>query len=252
MDETCPVTNTSHTFIKDGEFNICSECGEQVDTVNFDAEWRYYKNNGSSNPARCHQTKSNEKTIDKLIENLKIPENIKKLTEQKYKEIVGQKTIRGKGRKAIVAACMFHVYKDLQEHRTVDQIRNMFDLSKQDFSGGMTRYYEIFKDDRTRHTEPEDLLKMVLNLTGISRTRYNEIYTLMKDVQTKSRALSNSSPMSTASSVVYFYLRTHPQYMDELGLTKRSFSNKVDLSDITVTKLTKEICKVMDAKGVEI
>lgn len=234
----------SHEYIEEEGFNICINCGIQTDIASFDPEWRYYASGGSKNPARCHQSKTTEKNIDKLVENIPITDNVKKLTEQKYKKIVGTKTIRGKGRKAIVAACMFHVYKDLGENRTIDQIREWFNLSKQDISGGLSEYYKTFREDRVRHTEPEDLLRMVLKITGVSIAHYNEICILLKRLQKMSKILNNSSPMSMASSVVFFYIKTHPEKFNQFN--KKSFSEKVDLSDITITKLAKEICNVLE------
>jgi len=241
------MDSCDHDFIEDGEFNICVDCGLQKDIASFDPEWRYYASGGSKNPARCHQTKTTEKNIDKLVANINMSENVKKLTEEKYKTIVGKNTIRGKGRKAIVVACMFHVYKELGEHRTIDQIRENFSLTKQDMSKGLAEYYKVFKNDRVNHTGPEDLLRMVLKITGISISHYNEICILLKKLQKMSRTLNNSSPMSMASSVVYFYIKTHPEVC--VNFNKKAFSDKVDLSDITITKLAKEICKVMEVSN---
>jgi len=59
----------------------CNECGEEVDSsLTFDPEWRFYgaaDNRISKDPSRCHYNKKTaSRSIDKVVENLNIPDGI--------------------------------------------------------------------------------------------------------------------------------------------------------------------------------
>jgi transcription initiation factor TFIIIB Brf1 subunit/transcription initiation factor TFIIB len=173
-----------------------------------------------------------------------IPDAIRKRVESKYMKIVGNETVRGKGRKAIVAACLFYVYPEFGEYRTSDYIRGLFELDKKNMSAGLSRYYEVFPEARNLEIRPVDLIRWILTLTGIKISHYRKIVKIAQYLEGSSQLLERSSPQSVASAIVYFYLCLHPKYKHELGLTKNRFADKTMLSDITVGKLVKEAAAV--------
>lgn len=241
--ETCFHKNM---YEDDNGLNVCTDCGMESECFDFKPEWRYYgtsDNRVSKDPARCrHKSKTNNRGIDKLFEDtrIEIPEAVKAQINAKYNKIIGSDVVRGKCRKGIIAACWFHVYRDFGYYRTTDYIRSRFNLSKKNMSDGLTAYYKAFPEDRTAHTNPEDLLEWILSLTGINKSHYRKIVSITRYLDNSSRLLKRSSPQSVATAIVYFYLCLNPQYKMELGLTKSKFAEKARLSDITVTKLVKE------------
>lgn len=239
-----PECKHDNTIEEDGA-RICEDCGLQVEMVTYDAEWRYYGDTKGKDPSRCHKVKGNEKTIDKVVEKLHLPESIKIATEEKYRKVVGETTARGTGRKAIVAACLLHAYRDKDDIRTVDEIRNLFELSKKDISSGLTKYYEKFPEDRVKHIKPGHLIRHIMSLTGIHISHYRGILALTQYLDHTSSLLSRSGSQSTAAAIVYLYLCLNPEYKEELGLSKTGFAEKVKLSDITIIKLTKEALKII-------
>ena len=233
----------------------CKVCGQEIENLSFEPEWRFYGSadtRNCSNPSRCHKGKNQNKTVGILLDHLQLSTAIKALTQKKYQNVVGKETVRGKGRKAIVAACLFHAFKDFGECRTQNEIRDWFGIKIQRMSTGMTAYYKVFPTDITCHIEPRDLVKNILfKIEANIRAHYRKILSLVKLVENKSLILNRSNPYSVAASIVFLYLCIHPQYKQQLELTKKSFAKKVKLSDITISKLAKEACFVIKA-GVRI
>jgi len=233
----------------DNGLYICRDCNSEIEVLDFEPEWRYYgsaDNRSAKNPERCHRSRSSGRGIRKVFEEHQIdaPYAIVAQVESKYEKVVGEDTVRGKGRKAIIAACLFHAYTEFGEYRTTDYVRNLFKLTKKQMSGGLTRYYRAFPEARTLHTRPENLLRWILTLTGVNQDHYRKIVQISRYLENSSRLLKRSSPQSVASAIVYFYLCLNPEYKSQLGLTKNRFAERALLSDITVTKLVKEAATI--------
>ena len=245
-EEKCIHVNT---YEDDNGLYLCRDCNSELEILNFEPEWRYYGNSDnrtSKDPARCHRGRPSGRHLVKMFEGnrIDIPDSIRAQVEVKYGKVVGTDTVRGKGRKAIIASCLFYAYQEFGEYRTSDYVRNLFKLTKKNMSGGLSRYYRAFPDARTKHTHPENLLRWILTLTGVNQSHYRKIVQISRYLENSSRLLKRSSPQSVASAIVYFYLCLHPEYKSELGLTKNRFAEKALLSDITVTKLVREAANI--------
>ena len=112
-------------------------------------------------------------------------------------------------------------------------------------SSGLRKYYEKFPEDRTKHIQPEDLIRRILVLTNIPLNNYRKIVHIAKYLENSSRLLNHSSPQSVASAIVYLYLCMNPELKESLSLSKTKFAELAKLSDITVTKLVKEASKIV-------
>ena len=235
-----------NTYEDENGLYVCSDCHEELQIMDFDPEWKYYGDSGGSNPERCHRSRGQGRGIRDAFtkHNINVHDAIMAQVETKYGIVVGKNTVRGKGRQAIIAACLFHVYIEFGQYRTSDYIRNLFDLKKKQMSVGLTKYYEAFPEARTIHIGPQDLLRWILNLTGVSKENYRKIVQIFRYLENSSALFQRSSPQSVASAIVYFYLCLHPEYKSQLGLTKNTFAEKALLSDITVTKLVREAADI--------
>jgi len=229
---------------------ICRACGDELFELNFDPEWTYYgqsDNKRSADPARCHRSRSsNKEGVGKVFGELKleVAAAIRAQVSIRYDKIVNGETVRGKSRRAIVAACLFHIYPEFGQVRTSDYIRSLFDLTKKRMSEGLRRYYATFPEATSFHIRPVDLLSWILTLTGIDKSHYRKIVCITRYLENSSRLLKRSSPQSVAAGIVYFYLCLNPKYKAELGLTKNKFAEKARLSDITVNKLVREAASI--------
>lgn len=261
----CPLDKCLHRNIFEDEngMDVCEDCGVEIEKFDFEPEWRYYygkDNRSQRDPSRCrNKGKTENKSISKVFEEagLEIPEAIMTQIKQRYQKVIsnqdfqnkksgttepskGKEKPRGKGRKAIIAACWLHVYLKAGYHRTSDYIRNKFSLSKKDMSSGLTNYYIAFPEDRDIHTSAADLVEWIMTLTNVSKEHYKEIHLMVKYLESSSRLMKSSSPQSVASATVYFYLCLHPEYRQKIGVTKSNFAERVYLSEITITKLVTE------------
>jgi len=255
-EEDCKHENS---FSADG-INICKNCGCEIEELDFQPEWRFYgasDNKTTKDPSRCHRSRETTKGgIDKVFQDSRLGylnQATRKKTEMKYKQIVGEETVRGKRRKSIVAACLLYTLRDEGDVRTSDEVRKMFcgsngsnaGLTKQEMSEGLRRYHSIFKGDRTQHIKPSDLIRRIMHLTKISSSHYKYILRIAKCLEGVDSTLNRSSPQSVASAIVYFYLCLNPKLKTELGLTKTKFAKEVKLSDITISKLVKKTAEII-------
>ena len=246
----CPHTKIIED--EDEGIRVCRECGCKVEKLDFKPEWHFYgatDNRPSRDGSRCHRSREVCKgSIEKVFQDAKLehlPLSIKKKTEIRYQKIVGGETVRGKGRKAIVAACLLYVYRHEGDIRTADDIRINFGLTKQEMSYGLTRYHTAFPEDRSTEVPPHELIYAILKKTKMDMSRYQAIHRIAKCVDHKDIVLNRSCPHAVAAAIVYLYLCLNPKLKESLGLTKTVFSKTVKLSDITISKLTKKCASIL-------
>jgi transcription initiation factor TFIIIB Brf1 subunit/transcription initiation factor TFIIB len=253
IDKNIAPCDHSSTFDGDS-VSICKECGTQLDYLDFQPEWRYYgtaDNRINKDPSRCHKNKENLKGgIDKVFQDAKLthlPLAIRKSTENKYRTIVGDETVRGKGRKAIVAACLMYSYREEGDVRTSDEIRLLFDLGKQDMSTGIFRYHSSFKEDRIKPIRPTDLLRRIMNIVKIDMSHYKNIMNIARRLEKRDILLNRSSPQAVASAIIYLYISMNIELKKSIGFNKIKFASDVKLSELTITKLVKRAAAILDA-----
>lgn len=231
---------------------VCRECGCQVDILDFQPEWRYYgasDSRSSGDPSRCHRSKESSRGgIDKVFQDCKLTNfsiSLRKRVEKKYKEVVGENTVRGKGRKAIVAACLLYTLREDLDFRGSDEVRSWFGLEKQDMSEGLTKYHARFPQDRISIIKPSDLVFRIIKMIGVNICHYKYIKKIAKTLEGVDVTLNRSNPQSVAAAIVYLYLCLCPKLKASMGITKTKFAKEVGLSDITITKLVKRAADVM-------
>lgn len=232
---------------------ICSKCRMEFEDITFEQEWKYYPDTSfdGKDPSRCHKTRQKDKTLADIFLDIRWEQTIaiRANVERKYNAIVKGATIRGKRRKAIVAVCMFYVMYDFDECRPSDFFRDKFGLTKKDMSDGFTEYHETFPDSRTVNIKPMNLLRWIMSLVEIPHDQhYDAIKTIAEFTADATTLLKRSSPQSVASAVVYFYVCLNPHLKLQLKLSKNKFADKVKLSDITVSKLVKEMEELAQCK----
>ena len=238
----------THTNVIESDgANVCLDCGLETDMLDTSPDWKYYNNESSymKDTSRCHSYKTNTRSIDSAVEEYKLPESIKEQVEQKYKIIVNGRTVRGKRRHSIIAACTFYCYRDIGENKPSSSIRELFKLTKKDFSAGLNEYIRVFSECRTKQMKITDLIPCLMIKAGLGQKHKANILKLAQYLDNTSHLLNRSQPVSVASAIIYLYLCLNPEYKDSLNLTKTNFSALVKLSDITITKLAKECAIVL-------
>ena len=254
INEAEEIVECEHknSFETDDGVNVCKDCGCEITIIDFQPEWRYYgvsDNRITKDPSRCHRSKESTRGgIDKVFQDVKLghlPLAIRRRAEQKYKKIVGDDTVRGRGRKAIVAACLLYTFRDEGDIRTSDEIRSLFGLTKQEMADGLTRYHASFPEDRVKNIKPADLIRRIMHLSKIHFSHYKHILHIAKKLEGVDATLNRSSPQSVASAIVYLYLCLSPEIKNMMGFTKTKFAREVGLSDITISKLVKKAADII-------
>jgi transcription initiation factor TFIIIB Brf1 subunit/transcription initiation factor TFIIB len=135
---------------------------------------------------------------------------------------------------------------------TADEIRALFDLTKQEMSVGLTHYHATFPEDRTKHLNPQDLIKRVMTRMKISYAKhYRHILRIARCLDRTDRTLIRSNPASVAAAIVYFYICLTPKLKKQIGFTKTKFARQMKLSDITITKLVKQAAIIIGLSSIE-
>lgn len=231
---------------------VCKNCGKEFEGFDFTQEWRYYgssDNRTLHDPSRCHSQKSAPKGIDSVFlkKNIVISPMIKEAVSAKYEKIInfsGDNFTRGEGRISIAANCLFYVYYDNNEFRTSSKIHKMFGITQKKMSLGRTKYLETFPEDATKHITAEKLVPWLLKELGIEMKYYRRILAITNYLSSTSQLIERSNPQSIAAGIIYFYLCLDKELRTKLNLTRSEFAKKIDLTEITITKIVKEIAEV--------
>lgn len=232
--------------------DVCSDCGVEFKSLDFSKEWRNFgalDNRSTRDQSRCHKQKSAPKGIRTVFDahKIDISDALVGMVEAKFNKIIEKsdnKLFRGEGREALIVMCLFFAYQDIDEYRPVEYVRNLFNVSQKNMSSAMTLYYNAFPEDITRHMTPEKLIPWYMSLTGVGSEHYSHIVSISRYLSATSQLIERSNPQSVAASTIYFYLCLFPEYKNELGLTKLKFAEKANLSDITITKIVKNMAEI--------
>lgn len=239
--ETCQHKN----IIEEKNVFICDECGEEVDTkLKCEQEWRYYKNDNrySSDPKRVQLRKSDNKSIAKELEGMGFKEPVLSLADNLYNEVTEGDIFRGKSRSAIISACVFQAFKLTNNPKEYDTLVKTFNLEQKIGLKGL-KYVNINMKNpkyRTEYITPAHLIVNIMANFECSEEQKNEVIAIYNQIAKKSEKLNRSKPQSVASGVVYYWI-----VQTNKNITLKEFVEKVKLSELTITKMVKEIEKII-------
>ena len=251
-DDSKTVCTHENIMKDDNGINICSDCGVEFNMLDFSKEWRNFgvaDNRNNKDQSRCHAQKSTPKGIKDVLNShsIDLSQALTELVEYKFNRVLEtneNKGFRGQGREATVAVCLFHAYQNIGENRTTSYVRSLFNVNQKNMSSAMTRYYIAFPEDATKHMTPEMLIPWIMSLTGVGMEHRSRILAISKYLSATSQLVERSNPQSVAAATIYFYLCLFPDYKNELGLTKTKFAEKAKLSDITISKIVKDMAEI--------
>lgn len=232
--------------------DVCSDCGMEFYSLDHTKEWRNFgvcDTRSNRDQSRCHKPKSAPKGIRNVfdIHQIDISDALIGIVESKFNKVINMsenKLFRGEGREALIVVCLFFAYQDIGEDRTIQYVRDLFNVSQKNMSPAITLYYQAFPEDITRHMTPERLIPWFMSLTGVGAEHYSRIIAISKYLSATSQLVERSNPQSVAPATIYFYLCLFPKYKQELGLTKSKFAEKANVSDITISKIVKHMAEI--------
>ncbi len=249
---------THSTLLSDKGAILCGECGMEINnfiTPNPEMkhmdEWKYSGINDmkhSTDPTRCYVRKIKDKTIYQDLQNMNISDHIKDIANDIYIEVCGDKIHRGSRRKSIVFACVFHAYKLDNCPQSCETLIRIFKIKKKEALKGLKFINDNASKNspiRTIYITPEHLINEFLQSFKVSSDKKEEIVKLYFFIRDKSATLNRSRPQSVASGVIWYWIRLHQRQINV-----KEFTKKVDLSELTVTKMAKEVARLCGKEGV--
>lgn len=225
------------SIINEHGTSLCSSCGLEVQK-SFDMNEMKH----SIEPNRCFVRKLKDKTIYQDLQNLNVSDHIKDIANDIYVEACKGKVHRGARRKAIVFASVFHAYKLDNNPQSCESLIKLFQMKRKDALKGLKFVNENSSKEspiRDVYITPEHLIREFLYNFHVSEEKRDEIITLYNDIKDKSVTLNRSRPQSVASGVIWYWI-----CLNKKQINIKEFIKKVDLSELTVNKMAKEVARL--------
>jgi len=99
--------------------------------------------------------------------------------------------------------------------------------------------------------KPSDLVKRIMLLAKMSFVpHYKYIVRMTKCFENVNTTLNRSSPQSVAAAVVYLYICLSPELKESMAATKTKFAQDVNISEMTITKLVRQLSAIVGTPDV--
>lgn len=225
---------------------FCIDCGISLEKSVFHGkEWRFYGQSDSkrSDPNRVQVRKVDERSIYKDVETMPFSDKAKSIANDLFLEVTKGMIFRGNSRKAIICACMFHAHKYIEIPHTQERLIKIFGLTRKESLKGMKFVNQNAPKGsfvHTTHITPEDLIQDIMNKFGATEEQVKEVVDIYNQIKNRSFKLNGSRPQSVGSGVVYYWISTKG-----VNITLKEFVKKVNLSELTVLKVVKEITDIL-------
>ena len=217
-------------YVKDKNVIVCISCGQCIHKL-FNQE-RDFKSQQS-------RINVDDKNIFKDVENIQFSENILQIANSLYIQVTNDKIYRGNARKGIISACIFHAYKIVGKPQIYKKIIRLFNISKKVGLKGLKfvsinapKHSIIFRTNITPLIYidhfMEELKANELDIVSLKK--------LYSDIDINNSKLNRSRPQSVAAGLVYYWLLENNK-----KITLKTFSKITELSELTITKLEKDI-----------
>ena len=227
---------------------ICLDCGQELKRdLNFDKEWRYYGSDDTrrnTDPNRCQMRKSEEKGIFKDVEGMGFSDKIVNIANDIYNQVTKGQIHRGNSRQSIIFACIFQAYKLINKPHSYEDLQSVFKLERKVILSGIkfvSRNVPKESPIRTKYITPVDLIEEIMNKFNFKSLQKQEVVDIYEKVKNRSSILNKSRPQSFAAGLIYYWITQTNQKIDI-----SDFTEKVNLSDITINKISKEIATILE------
>lgn len=236
----------------DGGIVTCDVCGQEIlRSIQHEKEWRYYGPSDAktgSDPNRVQMRKEAERSIFKDVETMGFGDKIVYSANTIYSQVTRGQIYRGASRRAIIFACIFHAYKLSGKPKPHEELIRIFGLNKKTSLRGLKLVNICAPKDSKIHTTyitPATLITDVMDRFDATEIQKGEVTALYDRIKNKSSRLNRARPQSVASGITYYWICSKG-----VDITLKRFAEKVDLSELTISKIAKEISKVLDTPDV--
>jgi transcription initiation factor TFIIIB Brf1 subunit/transcription initiation factor TFIIB len=227
--------------------NICLDCGEELGIkLVSDKEWRYFGYSGSKHlpDAERKGRKSQDCNIFKDVENLNFSDNIINKANEIYNQVTNGKIYRGNSRKATVFACVFFAYNITGNPQNHDNLIKIFNINKNIALKGL-KFVTInaTKESNIRniHITPLNLAEEIMKKLNAKEEHIKEVFDLYEKIKNRSSKLNRSRPLSVGAGIVFYWI-----CLKNKNITLEEFAKQVKLSELTISKVLKEIKEIIE------
>lgn len=258
--------------------NCCAVIGRVIDNT---AEWRYYgaDDNRDGDPSRCdlptnellpksslgsmiggcrrdnidikrirmyqlwNSMPYDERTLWSVFEKLTlntvnngIPQKVIDDAKVLYKRAAEKKISRGDNKEGLIASCIYHSCLLNNVPRSSKEIATMFNISPVVLNRGNSRFQTLLKIN-VASSGPDDFISRFGSKLSMKMDDINKCKKLVGFLE-KNEIMSDNSPTSAAAGILFYYSTS-----ENLGFTKKQFSAVCNVSEVTIIKNYKIICK---------
>lgn len=226
---------------------LCIDCGQELNkNTNFEKEWRYYGSTDTKNysdPTRVQMRKNDDRNIYRDVENMGFSDNIVAKANIIYQQVTKGQIKRGNSRKSLVFACIFQSFKINNKPQLHDDLIQIFNLTRKNGLNGL-KYVALNapKDSEihTTHITPENLIRDIMEKFDAKSHQIEEVLAIFKSVKNRDTRLNRARPQSISSAVVFLYICIKGK-----DITLKEFARKVNLSELTISKMAKIIAEIL-------
>ena len=235
-------------IVKENGIDICLNCSQQLENNIFhDKEWRFFGHNDNkrtSDPNRVHIRKNDEKDIMGDVIGMGFSDKVIFIANIIFVDVTKGKISRGNARKSLVFACIFHSLKIHGKALSHEKLMETFQISRKSALRGLREVSLNASKESVIHITyitPVNIIEDILDKFKVTNSHKNEVKVLYEKIRNKSSKINRSRPRSTASAVIYYWLS-----LNNKDIPLKTFANKVELSELTISKLSKEISIVLN------
>jgi transcription initiation factor TFIIIB Brf1 subunit/transcription initiation factor TFIIB len=251
IDDEVENSDCQHLFIiNESGTLLCNDCGTELSKVmSYEKDWRYYGSDDTrknSDPNRCHIRKMEDNSIFKDVENFGFSDKIVNSANDIYTQVTKGKIYRGNSRKAIIFGCIFHSIKLNGKSYTCENLREIFKLDRKIILKGLKHVnLNAPKESqiRSKVNSSKDLVDEYIQKFDMTDEDKTEIFELYQKIKNKSSMINRSRPQSVTSSLIYYYICKKKGFNN---VNIKDFVKKVNLSELTINKISKEIYKIIN------
>jgi transcription initiation factor TFIIIB Brf1 subunit/transcription initiation factor TFIIB len=239
-------------LVTENGITSCLECGEQIQrTIMHEKEWRFYGHSDSkrsSDPNRVQMRKSEDRNINKDVENMGFSETIVAKANEIYTQVTKGQIFRGDSRKAVVFACIYHAYKMAGKCQTPKNLMETFGLNKKSSLKGLKIVNVNAAKDSPIHTTSLTAVHHIYDVMdkfSATPAQKSEVILLYRKTKNRSSKLNRARPQSVASALTYYWI-----CKKKMDISLKKFAQKADLSELTINKNAKEVAIVLGTPDV--
>lgn len=264
IDQFAPDIKCLHEHISENnDVYECIDCGEQI-KIDMSLEKSGSYPSGKKDMGRHQIHKVKLKGIYDELRELNFPDPIAKSTNEIYMYVSKKSNERQKAitsdptglkkdpvfrrftRRSIILACVSWAYRNQKKYKipSIDHLINIFQVKRRKVYSGLKFVNQFLCKTENKpkiyYTPLHSVSDILDKFSGSAcypdiEAMYNKIKDLPSD-------LNRSRPQSIAAGLVYYYIQ---QTKKDIPISL--FSKKVELSELTITKISKKIASILEA-----